>query len=567
MKIKEFIPIIFILLAAAFLRLLWLDRVPGAINGDELHYLLTIKSVALSGHDFASSWNILPIIFFRYPPGQVQAELPYFLLFIPVGFLNASLVASRIVYSLISVGTVFVMYLLGRKIFNEKVGLIAAALCAINPWQIFMGRTAYEVVPASFFYLLAIYFLIKERGGRIYFSIPLFILAFYSYIGTKIILVPIVLVVCAYAYFLNKKKYLREYLIVTAVAVLLTIFFAAMAYTGGNTRTGELYNPYSQKVTEQVNILRKASIAHPENLSEKLINNRFTIYANDINSRMFDALSFKSTFSETDTFVSLYGTGFFFFLDAIFLILGALYLFADKRREFYLVACLIFLGTLPHVLFISGSYFSPHLVLFYLFLILPIAYGIAHVISKGRIVLIAIGVLYILSFIRFANIYFFEFPKQGHFDFPARELSNYIALSSKKGPVDVFVKSPKDIFSKYIYYSNSLNQNNYQQIESAFKSNKYNVANIRFINCGDIAKEYNKNATTIYQGEICDGYDNGQRPLKITRLLDGGEIYRIFGDKICLKYNLNTYPQNIKLEHFSVEHLSPQIFCETFITR
>jgi hypothetical protein len=222
---------------------------------------------------------------------------------------------------------------------------------------------------------------------------------------------------------------------------------------------------------------------------------------------------------------------------------------------------------MPHVLFISGTYFSPHLALLYIFLALPIAYGISKVISMNKIFLFVVVFLYLISFINFVNIYFTQFPKQGHFDFGSRELSNYIKLSSRENKVDVFVKSPQDIYNKYIYYSNSLNKDNYKEIQKSISSKKYSLGNIKFFNCGDIKEDFNSKNVTIYESTICGDYQSEVPKIKLPQLTDGGEIYRIYGDKICSGYKLNPYPQEIQLKDFSVEKLSARKFCEVFITR
>ena len=109
MKLKEFILPGLIFLLATILRFLWLDRVPTAITGDELTYILNIKSVALTGTGLRDNWSLLSALFFKYPIGLPQAELPYFILLPAVSFLNLSLLNVRLIYAAISVATVFAM--------------------------------------------------------------------------------------------------------------------------------------------------------------------------------------------------------------------------------------------------------------------------------------------------------------------------------------------------------------------------------------------------------------------------------------------------------------------------
>ena len=61
-------------------RFIFLDRVPEAVNNDELHYALNAKSFALTGKDTTGKITPLDILLFKYPGNEmIQAELPYFL--------------------------------------------------------------------------------------------------------------------------------------------------------------------------------------------------------------------------------------------------------------------------------------------------------------------------------------------------------------------------------------------------------------------------------------------------------------------------------------------------------
>ena len=113
-------------------------------------------------------------------------------------------------------------------------------------------------------------------------------------------------------------------------------FFALNVMQAKGSRVSELYTPFSPTVTQKVDMIRKSSIAQ-QGPEQKMINNRFTVYSNDLVSRSFEIFSLHNIFVQTDNFVGLYRIGFFFFIDAIFLLLGSLYLFAHARPKFYLI--------------------------------------------------------------------------------------------------------------------------------------------------------------------------------------------------------------------------------------
>ncbi len=566
---KESVLLGIILLLAAVVRLIFLDLVPGAIGGDELTYILTAKFMALTGSDILGNWNPLSIFLFNYPSGFPQAELPYFLLYPAVNFFGGTLAAIRTTYAIFSVGTVLIIYLLGRQILNAKVGLIAAALCAINPWQIFIGRTTYEVVPSTFFYLAAILVLLKAKGRSILFTVPLFLLAFYSYIGMKVAFVPIILVVSIYSYFSNHKKFARWYIILNVLAVIFVLFFAISVSHGSETRVGEIFTPGAPDIASQVNDLRKNSVSQVPMMN--LLDNKFTIYFQILFSKVVNIFSPAYLFFQSDDFVGIYRHGLFYFLDAIFLFLGAASLF-QKKKIFIFFAGLLAAAALPQILFTSRiDVFSPHVALFLTFLIIPIAYGISRVseMFKSKITLGGIIGLYILFFINFAHIYFLEFPIQGHFDFPSRVMANYVSRATAHGEkADLFIRITEDAYRKYLFYTNSIKRENLGQIRKSFATHKHVIGKITFTSCLDMDKTNKPKKLTIYQSSLCEDVSLDTPYLKIARWTDGGEIYRIYNEHFCSShYAQKPYPSNFKLNQLAPETLSDQEFCETFVSR
>ena len=67
-------------------------------------------------------------------------------------------VSGRILSVLFSVGAVFMVYMLGRKIFNKTVGLLAALLLSITPAYILQTYFVGNDVASSFFVLLSVYY-------------------------------------------------------------------------------------------------------------------------------------------------------------------------------------------------------------------------------------------------------------------------------------------------------------------------------------------------------------------------------------------------------------------------
>ena len=569
----NYLPLILIIVLAFLLRFVWIDKVPNAIGGDELTYVINAKAITISGTDISGTWNPLTGFIFQYPAYTLpQAELPYFLIAPFVGLMGFSLFSVRIIFVLLSVLTVLLTYLIAKALFDKNAGIAAAFIAAINPWSIYIGRTAYESTPAAFFFLLSFYMLLVLKGRRILLTIPILFLAFYSYVATKVVFIPFVLLVVFYSYFfVNKKKYLREYLIVLASCLVLFAFFTISVYTtSGPSRTHELISINDPSIVKQVNDIRKVSIKNP---FTSLFENKFTIFGRIILIKLFKSFAFDYLFVFGDNFYSILRHGMFYVLDAFFLILGFASIYAQKKRTFFLLFFLSLFGVFPQLIYsVSTDNFSIHQTLTFAIFPIVIGVGIYEILNliKNKTYfyssLFVVGALYLFLILNFLNIYFYQFPLQGYFDFHVRVLSKYISVANDaKKDVIVYSPSTQDIFKKYLFYTNNYNKNTYLQVRKIYKSNNFKFKNVTFSGCDRTIDPSKKNAIVVYNFN-CGALPFETKHIAIPRLSDGGQSYEIFNDSVCSKFHLSGYPQNISINDFAIEGQSAQKFCETFIT-
>ena len=71
--------------------------------------------------------------------------------------------ASEIIAVLFGVGSILLCYLIGKKLFNGKVAVLAAALLATSPWFYLYSSYILTEVPSVFFVLASIYFFTSKR--------------------------------------------------------------------------------------------------------------------------------------------------------------------------------------------------------------------------------------------------------------------------------------------------------------------------------------------------------------------------------------------------------------------
>lgn len=569
-NLKSSWPILLILFLAFSVRFIFLDKIPNAIGGDELVYILTGKSIFLTGKDLTQTWNFLSILVFNYPPGQNQAEFQY-LLYAPfVGLFNSSLLITRIPNLFFGIGLVCMIYFIAKELFDKKTAVMAGLVASFNPWLIYIGRTAYESTSAIFFYCLGFYILLKAKNKKILFSIPVFFLAFYSYIGTKVIFLPFIAVTLLYLYFfVSKKKFGKYYLIVFGFCFILVSFFAFTVLTSSNSRVSELISLNAPQIVSEVNYQRQNSITTP---FTEIFENKYTQMLRIMITKLFKVFSFDYLFISGDYFFSITRSGLFYVLDLFFLIFGFLFLYSRKKKLFLFLSILILITVIPQIIYSTTTdNFTYHLNLMFPFMILIIAYGLSTFFEglKGKLLYFAgfiTAVIYLFLISYFLNIYFFQHSLMGYFDFRLRILSKYLSLYHNE-KINVHSTNGKDYFTKYLFYSDKLSKKNKDEISKNILSNKPGLSNVSFKNCNsDLDPSNYKEQIFIFDAN-CDHSGRREAVVNITQLFDGGVNFVIFNDRICQRYRMNKYPRITSIDQFDIEKMDSKTFCETYITR
>lgn len=568
-KLRAAFPILAILLLAFIFRFAYLDRIPTAISGDELVYAITAKSIALTGHDISGTWNPLSVFLFRYPPDEQQAELPYFLHLAAGAHFPFSLLFAKLPFAVLSVGVVALLLLIATELFGPVTGIAAGFVAAINPWLVVMGRTGYESTPATFFYLAGLYAVLKLRSWKILWSLVPFVLAFYSYIATKVIFVPFILLAAFLSYGRQKTKKKAPYLLLCLISVLLVVVYVILLRTNPTgSRFSDLLLPSSAVIASQVDALRKDSLA---SVLVPFTVNKYTVYVQVLASKLFRIFSPEYLFTQGDQFFLPISQSFFYYIDSIFIVLGAFLLFSKKRAAAFMMFLFILIGTIPHVLHKNISDFSDHLALMFPFLVILIGIGMGEgvttVSKQFRVVAVSvIGIVYTFSVIAFVNAYFFRYPITGSGDFPMRILASYIRLAKTGGhPITVYSTRNGDFLKKYLFYTDGMNSRTVSSLSRINTKLPFEFDGVHFTDCDAKAVSPAAGSVAVYDAS-CDVKLPGTNT-HIARLSDGGILYTIAHDPLCDHASLNAYPTGITVADLAVEKLSPSAFCKTYISQ
>lgn len=108
-----------------------------------------------------SFWEIIT----KFAPGDVHPPLYYLLLKLWTGVFGYSEIALRLPSVLAGVLAVFVVYKIGQKLFNEKIGKLAALFLAINPLAVYYSQEARMYSLATLLVALSVWaFLSKKKS-------------------------------------------------------------------------------------------------------------------------------------------------------------------------------------------------------------------------------------------------------------------------------------------------------------------------------------------------------------------------------------------------------------------
>ena len=335
-----------IIVLAIVLRLFLLTSVPPSLNWDEVSQGYTAYSILQTGKD---EWGEkLPLFFRSYGEWKSAVYIYLLLPFIKVLGLNAF--AVRLPSVLAGIISVYLMYLLGKKIYSEKIGLWSAFLMSVTPWTFMLGRPAFEANVALTLILAGIYFFLRfNLKPKIYLLISSAValgLAPHTYNSAKIVVPLIVLyLVWSTKLYKNLKSSLLLFgtLFIFALPILLNL---------GSGPSLARYNQVGvatdlKALNEFVSL--RSTLPLPE-LGNKVIFNKYTYSLYKITDNWFSYFSpsFLAVSGGPHHQHSLPYHGVLYIAEFLLVLIGVFTLFSKKSSTMsHLPLIIIIFGTLP----------------------------------------------------------------------------------------------------------------------------------------------------------------------------------------------------------------------------
>ncbi len=359
---KTKIILILIITLGFLLRVVAVDKFPAGFNADEAAIGYNAYSILKTGRD--EYGEILPLSFKSF--GDYKPGL-YFYFVIPfVAVFGLTEFAIRIPSVLLGTGMIFLIYLLANQIFkNQKIGLAASLFLAINPWAIHFSRGGWETNAATFFITLGVYLFILglNKNKFLFYSLLSFLVSVYLYQSPRLV-APVMVLGFGVVYWKDILKIIKTNWKKTLVScVILLVLGLPVAFQflsgGGSQRFQGLSFLSDDGPATRVNELR-GQHTDPNGLIAKSEHNKLTVYGLSFLGHYLDHFSSDFLFVNGDPLIrnKTPETGQFFVIQAIFLIIGLLFLINFQSKLKYLLILWILIAPLAS----SLTYQSPNAI-------------------------------------------------------------------------------------------------------------------------------------------------------------------------------------------------------------
>ena len=449
------IAVIFIIAVGVFVRVFRFGQVPGGFNQDEAFAAYEAYSLLNFGKD--SAGYSFPTYFVSWGSGMNVLEsylaIPFMWL------LGCSEAVFRLPQLIISIVSMPVLYLLFKRLFEQKVALIGLGLLAISPWHIMLSRWGLESNLAPAFLLFGFYFLVRgiSQNGYFLLSALFYGVSLYSYSITWLV-VPITLIGFG-IYLLYSKVKIKVWSVVLACLILAVFALPHILFLLINQGL--------------INEIRTSFISIPKMVAMR---------SGEISlTNLFSAQSWKNlisiVFFQNDglNWNSIKEYGMFYTFNTVFFVLGIakliLNIIGDIKNKRFSGSMMVIIGFLCSVfvcLIISGANINKTNSM-HIFTLIITAVGICFVTFNGKykkVKLSAIISLNLAAFALFFGFYFGEYNNTVSAEFrsgvgQAVEFVNdnkcqkvLVDKSIYHSQILFYDKTPQEIFENTVEYEN-----------------------------------------------------------------------------------------------------------------
>ncbi len=471
MKLTVKISLILVILLAGFLRIYKLNQVPPSLNWDEVAAGYNAYTIGNWGKD---EWGqCLPLIFTSFKddkhPIHIYLAAPLIKLF---GLSNFT---TRLPGAIIGVLSVLVIFFLAQTLFKSNVAAIFSALfLAISPYHIQFSRGLWEASFAPFFFMLGLllfYWALQKKNWLINVSFLSFGLSLLSYHSAKIIVPPIVLLLIIF-YFRDFKKLS----LIFFTGILIFFIFIGLLFIDprllGLARVQQ--TKFGQDEIEKTQMFKKTK-------------NSTLGFGEIVLKQYLTHFSLRYLFVSGDqsprNSVKTYGE--FYKIDALFIIIGLLYLIKLRSKITVILFAWLLLSPIPSSL-VGGAPNSARAIFMIGSLHLLTGLGASKIVGwfRGKVKsIVFVGILIFVSyqFYIYISYYFNVYPKKDahEWQYGMKQIVEFVKLHQEYNQVFVtdiraqsyifflfYLKMPLPQYLNSVVYNKSEESKRYNLVSS-----------------------------------------------------------------------------------------------------
>ncbi len=448
--IKKHFTLILILALGLCLRTFRLDKVPPAMNHDELDYLLNGYSFIKTGHDLYGQSFSLTL------GGLGYSSLPGYITGIFLSFLPFTQSSARLVASIFGVISIWSIYQITQSLFNKhKLSLLVSLMFSLSFWAISISRMIYDPPTASFFFLLALALCLSAKHFfQFCIGIILLTLGAFSYYGSQPLYLPIISVLSFYRrdLFINRSRILL--VIGVSVVSLLAMWFSLNSINKNTltfSRTRDLSFTNFPKIEAQV-IAERSD--YPSILNKPFIN-KLTVSFRNFSADYLSAFDPEMIFvtGDPNRQLGLWNRGELVYLDFIFILIGIFWAIRKYPRQTIFIFLMLVISPLSTGL--SGRVYVTRSFLQWPFLILLSGLGLYHLMVNinRKLIILPLVVFYIFMITNSLHQYFFRYPIYANEIWfgSERKLATYLGKSDS--PLTIYAPEARQMFMEYLFYN------------------------------------------------------------------------------------------------------------------
>lgn len=265
--------LILLLVVAFALRFYKVTSIPPSLNWDETSIGYNAYSILKTGRD---EWGqFMPVHFKSFGeyklPAQIYASIP------AIAFFGLNEFGVRITPVVYGTLTVLLLYLLVQEMYKKmEISLLAAFLLAVSPWHIQLTRGSFESSFSLFWFVMAVWFLVKGFKDLKWIVISMipFVISVYTY-NTARVFAPMFLFVF---YLINAKYLIKNFkyaLLGFLTFVILALPIVPFVLSGDAAARYKLVS-----ITDDKGLIprieERRNLSNLPSLVTKLIHNRYT---------------------------------------------------------------------------------------------------------------------------------------------------------------------------------------------------------------------------------------------------------------------------------------------------